>query len=159
MPEQGRETTAAQKPSGVAPKKLTYSTICMNGQTVIKLSGSLVSNTTGALLKVFSDVLADGCESLHLDLSDVHEISRAGVRGIVVAAKVMQARGGEFQITGTHSGVLMTLDNLVLKHLVSNNIQKDPPLSVTESRAHCPDDAVVKSKPIYRPKPSVRSTQ
>lgn len=114
---------------GESPKELSILTSREHDRMILQLSGTLVSTTAGILLNALSDMLSDEIKSLHLDLSGVNEASRAGVRGIIVAAKIMQTRGGDFRITGTHEDVLLVLDGMLLKSLISNNIQERPSIT------------------------------
>lgn len=133
--------------SDVSDQTLSILKSYCGNQTIVELSGRVVSTTAGSLLDALSVVLSDGCKSLRLDLSGVNEISRAGVRGIVIAAKIMQARGGDFQITGARASVRATLDGLMLRNLISNSIRDHS----TDPIVECPGSGDDKTRPIKKP--------
>lgn len=150
MSKQAEHQTVGHSLPEVRPEALHISTTCEDGQTVVELSGSIVGATAGSLLDAFSDILSSGCKSLHLDLSGVHEVSRAGVRGIIVAAKAMQTCDGDFQITGAQESVVMVLDGQLLKALVSGGIQERSPIPSEPSEEGGADGAPSQSKPFWQ---------
>ena len=54
-----------------------------------------------------------------VDLEGVSSMTRAGARGILVAAKMLQCRGGEMRICGANEGVRRGLLNTGFRHLLA----------------------------------------
>ncbi len=89
-----------------------------DGIVVAELSGDIVGGTSGELLDALVELVACGSKGLILDVSAVREISRAGLRGIVVAGKLLQVAGGQMRICGASGQVHRALYGLSLKHLI-----------------------------------------
>ena len=96
---------------------------------VVHLTGAVVGGTAGDLLDALPLLVTGGCKNLIVDVSGVRAVSRAGLRGIIVAAQMLQVKGGQMRICSAHGEVLRALKNLSLGHLI--RLDKDP----LESRA------------------------
>ena len=67
--------------------------ICMDKESILKVSGRLDTTTAPALETVVAETAA-ACENLILDFDGLNYISSAGLRVILKAQKSMAAKGG-----------------------------------------------------------------
>jgi anti-anti-sigma factor len=108
--------------------KLTHRTL--DGVQVVGVAGIVDSRSAGLLF----DALVAGCGAgntrLAVDLSGVHVMTRAGVRGLVVAAKLMKLAGGELRLCAAQRNVEDLLQGLGFNHL----LKCDPTLALAVSR-------------------------
>ncbi len=80
--------------------------------------GVVDSASAGQLLDaVVAACLNMSGKTLIVDLCGVTRMTRAGVRGFVVAAKLAQYRGGTLHITGARPSVESVLESLGYTHL------------------------------------------
>lgn len=96
----------------------------LDGATLVELSGVVGSTTSGHLYDTLTRLIGAGDSRLILDLSRVERLTRAGARGLIVAAKLMQTRRGEMRICGAEADVEAALQDLGFRHL----LRSDPDL-------------------------------
>jgi anti-anti-sigma factor len=107
--------------------KLTTRTL--DGLQIVGIAGIVDSRTAGQLF----DALVARCgagRKLAVDLSGVHVMTRAGVRGLVVAAKLTKLAGGELRLCAAQRNVADLLQGLGFNHL----LKCDPTLALAISR-------------------------
>lgn len=78
--------------------------------TVITIKGRLDTVTAPELEKQLTSVTADGAGTLIMNMSDVDYISSAGLRVLLVAAKIMKSNNGEVLLCGLQGSVKEVLD-------------------------------------------------
>ncbi len=113
-----RPTDCREASQADADHKLEISFSSDGNILVVALAGSIVSKTAGALLDTLADLVVNGNRKLILDVSEVKTTSRAGLRGIVVTARLLQVGGGQMRICGAAGDTLAALHNLSLPHLI-----------------------------------------
>jgi anti-sigma B factor antagonist len=79
---------------------MTYSRIDGDEQTILRVAGSLDALSTPELMPVIDGIVADGCASVVVDLSELDLIDSSGVAAIVALYKRVRARGGEVRVSG-----------------------------------------------------------
>lgn len=95
---------------------LSFRTI--NAFQIIAVSGVIDSTGAGRLLDALVEGTLNGGHKLIVDLSDVTTLTRAGVRGFVVAAKLSITAGGTMRICGAAPSVEKVLRGLGYSYLL-----------------------------------------
>lgn len=85
--------------------------------SIVKVSGNVDRHSSGLLYDTLSEIAGGGATRLIVDLSDVSHLTRAGSRGLIVAARLMQTRGGEMRICGASLAILGILQGFGFDHL------------------------------------------
>jgi anti-anti-sigma factor len=125
---------------------------------IVNVAGAVDSHAAGRLYDVLVERTGAGRTMLIVDLSGVHVMTRAGVRGLVVAAKLMQHARGEMRICGAQPSIEALLQNLGFHHL----LKCDPTFQASlarlcdgESRIHPPAPVVPfgAPAPAHTPEP------
>lgn len=75
------------------------------GVTFVNISGEIMSTTSGAVMDVLVDLVQGGKNKLLLNIKDVSFISSAGLRSILVAAKLLQNSDGQMRICSANESV------------------------------------------------------
>ena len=78
--------------------QISFKTI--DGVVIVGVAGAVDSHAAGQLNDTLLRCIADGAKKLIVDLSGVHIMTRAGMRGLIVAAKLMDTAQGEMRICG-----------------------------------------------------------
>ena len=86
--------------------------------SVVEIAGVVDSHASGQLYDALVNAFADGTGKLAVDLSGVTFLTRAGVRGIIVAAKLAKSGGGELRICGATHPFEVFLQGLGFTHLL-----------------------------------------
>lgn len=105
---------------------------------VVELSGGIVGRTAGDLLDALTHLVDWGCKKLILDVSNVRVVNRAGLRGVVVAAKMLQTSVGEMRICGAHGDVQRAFSDLYLRHLIHLDPDRNAALAEFEQGQDAP---------------------
>lgn len=88
------------------------------GSQRLAVSGVINSSGAGQLLDaVVAACLQAPGETLVVDLTSVTHVTRAGVRGLVIAAKLAQYQNGALKIIGSRPSVDQALSRLGYNHL------------------------------------------
>jgi anti-anti-sigma factor len=85
---------------------------------VVRVSGAVDRLAAGRLYDVLIKTITDRRAKLIVDLSDVYLMTRAGARGLIVAAKLLQSGGGEMRIAGAKRSIEAFLQDLGFTHLL-----------------------------------------
>lgn len=85
---------------------------------IVNVAGAVDSHAAGRLYDVLVERTCAGRTLLIVDLSGVHLMTRAGVRGLVVAAKLMQRARGDMRICGAQPSTEALLQSLGFHHLL-----------------------------------------
>jgi anti-anti-sigma factor len=96
--------------------KLSRSTL--DGTTIVRVSGVVDSCACGHLCDSLVQCVVEGRTRLIVDLSGVDQVTRAGLRALIVAAKLMKSRHGQMRICGPRDRVGQYLQNCGFSHLV-----------------------------------------
>jgi len=102
----------------------------VDGIVIVSVAGAVDSHAAGHLYDVLVGCTGEGRTKLIVGLSGVHLMTRAGVRGLVVAAKLMQQARGEMRICGAQPPIEAFLQSLGLDHL----LKCDPTLQSSIAR-------------------------
>ena len=89
-----------------------------DGIPVVRVSGTLDSRASGYLYDVLVDSTGKGNTKLIVDLSGVQSMTRAGVRGLVVAARRLAPPRGGMRICGADPSIEALLQGLGHNHLL-----------------------------------------
>lgn len=85
---------------------------------IVNVAGSVDSHASGHLYDVLVERTGAGRTMLIVDLSGVHIMTRAGVRGLVVAAKLMKHARGDMRICGAQRSIEAFLQSLGFNYLL-----------------------------------------
>ena len=85
---------------------------------IVEISGILDSNSSGALFDALVEAVGDGWKKLIVDLSGVAFLTHAGVRGLIVAAKLLRNGRGDMRICGVDRPGAAKLRSLGFYHLL-----------------------------------------
>ena len=100
----------------------------IDGVLVVSVAGDVESRTAGHLYDVLVECAVEnvgqGRTRLIVDLSGVESMTRAGVRGLFVAAKLMDAGRGEMRICGADPKIFALLKGSRLQ--TSDAMRPDP---------------------------------
>lgn len=83
----------------------------------VKIAGTVDSRVAGRLYDALVQCVGGGKQRLIVDLSGVQLMTRAGMRGLVVAARLMKSNRGNMRICGAQKSVEAVLQNLGYNHL------------------------------------------
>lgn len=108
--------------------KLSFRTL--GGVQVVSVAGIADSRSAAALSDALVGALRDGALKLAVDLSGVHVMTHAGLRGMTVAARLAQAAGGEVRLCNARPAIQDLLQGLGFNHL----LKCDPTLALAVSR-------------------------
>lgn len=93
--------------------------VCEAGEVrIIELSGPMDSKNAGALFDALVVNAEPGSADLIVDLYGVTRATRAGVRGLIVAAKLRQVTGRRTRICGAVAHVAALLKGFGYDHLL-----------------------------------------
>ena len=79
---------------------MTYSRIDGEQQTILRVSGNLDAMTAPGLMPVVESIIADTCERVIVDLSELDLIDSSGVAAIVALYKRVRNYGGKVEVSG-----------------------------------------------------------
>lgn len=110
---------------------------------IVRLEGIIDSSVAG---QTYDLLVENSLEGGHIivDLSGVHEITRAGARGLIVAARLQQTLRGDMRLCGATPAVDDFLKGLGFSHLLKcdSTIEESRralrPYTVSERLRHSP---------------------
>jgi anti-anti-sigma factor len=105
--------------------ELTSTTL--DGHAIVWISGVMDSRASGQVYDTLVQCIVEGRDSLIVELSGVPRISRAGARGLIVAARLIQPGRGCMRICGANASVESFLQQLGFGNL----LKIDPTLEVS----------------------------
>lgn len=88
------------------------------GITVVYLAGELGSTTSGQVMDDLVGRVKGGANRIVLNLEDLTFLSSAGIRSILVAAKLLQNADGEMRICNASESVRKVLETTGFTSLV-----------------------------------------
>jgi anti-anti-sigma factor len=90
----------------------------LRGCQIASVSGVVDLYAAGVLYDALMGCIRKGDEMLIVDLSGVSRMTRAGTRGLVVAAKLLESGGGQMRICGAKPAVDAVMSGLGFHHLL-----------------------------------------
>lgn len=88
------------------------------GVTVVQLSGRLDSSVSGEVMDKLNSIVNGGATKLVLNLRELNYISSAGLRSILVAAKLIKSANGEMRLCEPNGRVSKILDESGFSYLI-----------------------------------------
>lgn len=85
---------------------------------IVSVSGNVGFATAGRLQDALVSAIAAGYRKLIVDTSGVGDVTPAGMRGLVVAAKLLRSTGGALRISGAFPAVEAFLRHRGYDHLL-----------------------------------------
>lgn len=79
------------------------------GIDIAYVSGRMISTTSWQAREVLNEAIENGATRLVLNLKDLEYVSSAGLRTLLVAAKLIQSNGGELRICSARTEVAKVL--------------------------------------------------
>lgn len=107
--------------------RLVYS--IAHDAAVVSINGTVRREETGRLLDALVEVVRESRRDLVIDLSELDQVSRAGLRGLVVAAKLLQQAGRRMRICHAPAPVELMLQHLGYAHLLKIDATLDDSLA------------------------------
>jgi anti-anti-sigma factor len=99
--------------------QVRISTQTLDGIVIVSVSGAVDSYATGQLNDALVQCICEGAKKLIVDLSGVHLMTRAGVRGLIVASKLMDTAQGEMRICNAMRSVETFLQSSGFNYLLN----------------------------------------
>lgn len=90
----------------------------LDGVVIVSVAGTVDSHAAGDLYDALVRCIGEGSTKLIVDLSGVHIMTRAGARGVIVAAKLMSTGNTEMRICSAPRAVEDFLQSLGFTHLL-----------------------------------------
>ncbi len=89
-----------------------------DGVVVVRVSGAVEGHAAAELFDILLNCVGDGTAKLIVDLSGVHIMARSTVRGLVVAAKLVEPGRGAMRICSAPRSIEDFLQSLGFNHLL-----------------------------------------
>ena len=89
------------------------------GVTFVSLQGEIKSTTSGEVMDALVGLVKGGSDKLLINLEGVNFISSAGLRSILVAAKLLKNSNGQMRICGANDSVRKVLETSGFTNLVA----------------------------------------
>lgn len=89
------------------------------GVTFVHIRGEIMSTTSGEVMDTLVGLVQGGANKLLLNVKGVSFISSAGLRSILVAAKLLQNSDGQMRICSANESVKKVLETSGFTSLVS----------------------------------------
>ena len=89
------------------------------GVTFVSLKGDIKSTTSGEVMDALVGLVKGGSDKLLINLEGVDFISSAGLRSILVAAKLLKNSNGQMRICGAKESVRKVLETSGFTSLVA----------------------------------------
>ena len=90
----------------------------VNGITTVDMSGRLDSSVSGLVMDQLNEIVNSGARKLIINLKLVSYISSAGLRSILVAAKLVKSSNGEMRLCEPNDLVRRTLEESGFANLI-----------------------------------------
>ncbi len=97
---------------------MQINTLQVDGMTVIDMSGRLDTSTSGDAYDEMVGIAKSGVTKVVLNLDQMEYISSAGLRVILMAAKLLKSSIGEMKICHAHGVVKDVLEISGFNHLI-----------------------------------------
>lgn len=100
------------------PEPMHISITSIHDILIAELAGTLNCMAAGPVYDALVRHIDEETCRLVVDISGVNRLTRAGVRGLVAAAKLCVTHGGKMRICGADSSATMLLSNLGFRHIL-----------------------------------------
>jgi anti-anti-sigma factor len=112
------EDTSHVEKSLVSGMGLTITRREADGITLVDIAGRLDSSASGQVMDQLNDIVTTGVSRLVVNLAQVSYISSAGLRSILVAAKLLKSANGEMRLCQPNDFVKKTLEDSGFANLI-----------------------------------------
>ncbi len=112
---------------------VTQTTAPLPAILVIEFHGRMDSHSVGQTYDTLMKLTRSGQQNLIVDLSGVAYVTRAGVRGLIVAAKMLEIRGRTMRICGSGPRATELLIGLGYRHLLKLDRSRAQSLAILAS--------------------------
>lgn len=114
------QSNANQEIEQLAPSapRLLVTCVIEGGVWIASLKGDLDNHTTGIIFGALTGAPRRSCSAMLVDMTDIRTVTRAGLRSLVVAAKLVQVSGGRMRIVVTNAEIERHIRGLSLNHLM-----------------------------------------
>lgn len=100
----------------------------VDGITLVQLSGRLDSSVAGEVMDQLNGLVNSGTTKLVVNLNELTYISSAGLRSILVAAKLIKSVNGGMRLCEPNGRVSKVLDESGFAYLIKIDSQEDQSL-------------------------------
>ncbi|MCX7349324.1 MAG: STAS domain-containing protein [Alphaproteobacteria bacterium] len=90
----------------------------IDGITLVDISGRVDSSVSGQVMDQLNGIVSSGVTKLVVNLKQVSYISSAGLRSILVAAKLVKSDNGEMRLCQPNDLVRKTLEESGFSNLI-----------------------------------------
>lgn len=97
----------------------------VDGVTLVHMTGRLDSAVSGEVMDKLNEIVNSGATRLVLNLKEVSYISSAGLRSILVAAKLIKSANGEMRLCEPNGMVSKILDSSGFAFLIKIDSHED----------------------------------
>ena len=109
---------ATDRPASGAATLLMIDVTVVGGVCVVRLSGALSGRTAGLLMDALTALVVGQNRNLVVQMAGVVHATRAGLRGLVVAAKLLSVCRRQMRICDAPEAAANLLHGLGLAHLI-----------------------------------------
>lgn len=105
----------------------------VNGMTVVDMTGRLDSSVSGQVMDQLNEIVTSGATRLIVNLSGVNYISSAGIRSLLIAAKLIKAQNGEMRLCEATDLVARVLNESGFTNLIRIDAHEDLSISALQA--------------------------
>lgn len=87
--------------------------------TVVTIAGVADSKSAGKIYDALVAQLSAGAQTIVVEFTDTVILNRAGIRGLIVASKILQNRRGQMRICGAKPQDEQFLNSVSFRHLLT----------------------------------------
>jgi len=106
----------------------------LDGITMVDMSGRLDSSVSGQVMDRLNEIVNAGATRLIVNLKQVTYISSAGLRGILVAAKLIKSSNGEMRLCQPNDLVRKILEESGFANLVRIDDRESESIAALQAR-------------------------
>lgn len=106
----------------------------LDGITMVDMSGRLDSSVSGQVMDRLNEIVNAGATRLIVNLKQVTYISSAGLRGILVAAKLIKSSNGEMRLCQPNDLVRKILEESGFVNLVRIDDRESESIAALQAR-------------------------
>lgn len=104
-----------------------------NGITVVDMAGRLDSSVSGQVMDQLNQIVTTGATKLIVNLSGVNYISSAGIRSLLIAAKLIKSENGEMRLCQASGLVAKILNESGFTNLIRIDESEDQSIAALQS--------------------------
>lgn len=104
-----------------------------DGITMVDMSGRLDSSASGPVMDRLNEIVNAGANKLIVNLKQVSYISSAGLRGILVAAKLVKSSNGEMRLCEPNDFVRKILEESGFANLIRIDDQESQSIAALQA--------------------------